>query len=595
MENLKNARYIESPSRNFCILNSSVMNDPKDGKDKLMFTSFVAGGTGIFAIVDPVTNEGESYDFPCDNGAWAVCRVDERRVAIGTCGTKGAIHTFDLIDRKFIKTTYAKDNQYVWNLVKASDGNLYGGTYPGNEIVKYSPETMEAEIMTRCDSDPENLYSRTVYPDYEGSGNIKVACTQKTPNICIYNIYEKRVVKNIPGKLASVKAAHINEKFFAVTTGDGYSEYTKEGITYFDSVTCEPISSDSLPEVPVQKDDYAMSNGGRAVVYKQGYKYTDSEGNTVLRRFPVIPPATAMHTITCDANGKLWGSSGFGQTICSLDPDTGEFMNTNVVTNNGGEVYGIVPLEDRIYLTAYAGGMHIVYYPDKEWNQEDNINPNTFRLLSGDGYIRPETRSYMGPGGYIYTGFLASYGVYGGALTRIDPETNEVLLWKNTENDCGITSLFFDSKYIYAVTTTRGNGLPPRNGVPTYVMKLDRNFNVIETKSFDNFNLLGKDFVNGKVYLGIFAEGKSYLVTGDDGMESYTLKEISDLRLDNLTNLCGTDKLIFHSGNRIYTMDFDGGNITPVCEADERITHFTVSRNGRVFFACQSKVFEAMI
>ncbi|MBE6552126.1 MAG: hypothetical protein E7665_08330 [Ruminococcaceae bacterium] len=591
---MKEIRYIASPSRNFCILNYNVMQDPKDNIEKLMFTSFVSGGTGMFAIVDPIANVGESYEFPCDNGAWAVCRVDERRVAIGTCAAVGVIHTFDLIDRKFIKTSKVEGNTYVWNLAKASDGNLYGGTYGGNSLVKYHADTMEAEVVARCDDNPKNMYSRTVYPDVNGSGKIIVTSGMEENHLLVYDIYEQKPVKSIPGTMLSYNCA-----YFAVNAsalGDGKTpEHTKEAkeIRYFNSETCEEISKDELPEAVPVRDKLLMSDGTRVSGYKQGYKVTFPDGSFEIKNYPVLAPATGIHTMVCDDNEKIWASSGFGQTVAHLDPDTGEFKNTNSVTNNGGEVYGIVPYEDRVYFTAYNGGIHIVYYPDREWNQEENVNPNTFRLINKEGYIRPNSRSHIGPGGYIYTGFTADYGVYGGAVSRIDPKTNEVKLWENKVNDCGITALGFDKEHIYAVTTSGGNGLPERRDIPTYIFKLNSELELIEYKDIGKTYFYGTVYSEGKIYITGVTDGKYFFAIGEEGMKEYTVKYFDNITIAlNLSLLHGTDKLIFTWGNKVCTMDKDGENIEIIAEAEKHINHMCVTKSGRVFIGCVEKVYE---
>jgi len=590
--NGREPRYVASPSRNFCILNYSIMSDPKDGKEKFMFTSFVSGGTGMFFIVDPIANTGESFEFPCDNGAWAVCRVDETRVAIGTCAAKGVIHTFDLMERRFIKTSKVEGNTYVWGLIKASDGKLYGGTYNGNSIVCYDPDTMEAEVVARCDDEPKNLYSRPIYADCKGSGNIKVCSGMHSNHICVYNVFEKKIVKNIPGTMVS----H-NSEYFAVDTaslGDGATAFNRANgkkVVYFDSATCEEIPADALPEVPEQFDKLRMADGTRVIVHKQGYKLIFPDGREEIKRFPVLPPATGIHTLVCDEKDKVWVSSGFGQVVTSLDPDTGDFVNTNNVTNNGGEVYGIVPYGDRLYFTAYNGGIHIVYYPDKEWNQEENINPNTFRLINKEGYIRPDTRSHIGPGGYIYTGFTADYGVYGGAVTKIDPETNEVTLWENKVNNHGISFLFFDKEYVYAATTTGGNGLPPRPELPTYVFKLDKDLNLVGYENIGKTYFYGKVYHDGKIYLTVANGIKRYLVIAEEGMERYELKELSGISYPtNLNYVNG--KLIFSDGNNAYSMNLDGSGLELFAVTEKRIHNMAATKSGRIFVSCEEKVFE---
>jgi len=590
MEKRTGYRYIASPSRNFCVLNNQILTDPKDGKEKLVFTSFQESSVGILAIVDPVTDTGESYTFPCDDGAWAVCPIDGRRLAIGTCPRKAAIHTFDLVERRFIHTTYAgSGSQYVWNLVKASDGYLYGGTYPTNAVVKYDPETMEAECVAKCDGIEGNLYSRTVYADVKNSGNLIISCGMKKPEVCVYNVYENKVVKNIPGNLRSV-----NDLYFEVDPDRKdafYDGCEGDGAVIFDRVTCEMLPDSARASLDEKLASMPKSRPSlNARTYKQGYKYVDSEGKVHIRRYPVEAPASGILGMNVDKNGAVWASSGFGQTICRLDPDTGKYSNTNVVTNAGGEVYAVVPVDDRIYLTAYSSGAHVVYYPDREWDEENNVNPHTFYEASKDGYIRPQARSFLSPKGYIYTGFSADYGTYGGAVTRIDTATNEIKLWKNDISDCAVNFVFADDAFVYAVTGTGGNGLPARN-VPVSVIKFTPDLDVIWHKEYEGLNVTGAVF-DGKYSYALCIYGKkAFFVKSSDHFETFESKELPAAG-SNLKLLCGTDHLVYHEGSSVVRIDKNASEISRVTIDGGRINQLAVTSSGRVFVTCSEKVYE---
>ncbi|MPM91472.1 hypothetical protein SDC9_138602 [bioreactor metagenome] len=295
--------------------------------------------------------------------------------------------------------------------------------------------------------------------------------------------------------------------------------------------------------------------------------------------------------IACDEKDNVWGASGFGQTIFSLDPDTGSFKNTNQVTDNGGEVYGIVPIKDRVYLTAYIGCMHIVYYPDKPWSQEDNTNPNTFRLFSSEGYARPEGRSIIGPDGNIYTGLMANYGVYGGAVTKLCIDTNETAIWENKINDYAIGGIFADRKYVYAITCGQGNGMPTRD-VPTYVFRLDCDLNLVESIDCGKKYFAGAAMLDGVVCVACYdgEENKQYLWYSSDNFK--TIKKIPvDFRISGLIVVPKKNMFVFSTENRMGKLDCDG-NFEFIYEFERYVNRICSAPSGRVFASCEEQVFE---
>ena len=153
-----------------------------------------------------------------------------------------------------------------------------------------------------------------------------------------------------------------------------------------------------------------------------------------LRKIPVDAPATGILTITSDNDECIWGSSNFGQTIFCYNTKSGEYFNTPAVCNNGGEVYGIRCINNKIFMTCYAGGDHVVYDPKKPWDQINNVNPKTLRSVAPE-LIRPGAKSIIGPDGALWTGWTAKYGVYGGGISRVDPDTYNVTEWKTLYQD----------------------------------------------------------------------------------------------------------------------------------------------------------------
>ncbi len=80
--------YLVDPCRNFCILASITIVDPKDGNEKVVLSSHVSGRTGGLVFIDPQKGEGEWVQFPGDEGAWALMNLNNESILVGTCGLK---------------------------------------------------------------------------------------------------------------------------------------------------------------------------------------------------------------------------------------------------------------------------------------------------------------------------------------------------------------------------------------------------------------------------------------------------------------------------------------------------------------------------
>ncbi|HBN85935.1 MAG TPA: hypothetical protein DDZ89_19080, partial [Clostridiales bacterium] len=208
--------------------------------------------------------------------------------------------------------------------------------------------------------------------------------------------------------------------------------------------------------------------------------------------------------------GILWGTTGLGQTMFGYNPETGEYWNTDIVTVHGGEVYGIVSHNNKIYMTSYSGGDHMVYDPKQEWNQYENVNPHTLESIGPD-YIRPQARSFVGPNDNVWTGWIAQYGKYGCAITEIDTKTHEVRKYTDLVPGQGIGAITADAENIYFTTNGSGNGLKSKSE-EFYLVKMTKDGEILNKKKFPLGTGLSCVYVvNDKVLLYTMADGKSIL------------------------------------------------------------------------------------
>lgn len=449
---------VGQPCHNFQILGIASIMDPQDGREKVALANFAAGATGTIIILDPESGAGESIDMPGDSGAWALLNYRDERLLVGTCGHFGYLHDLDLRTREWAAPLRDPHETYIWNLELGPDGMVYGGTYPNCVLLRYDPEKRELDNLGRVSDNPGNLYSRMVYCG--APGHVIVVCNSAEPHLAAWSMETGQVCRFGD---TGAQVREVNPQFICTQSGDG--------LRFYDSRTLTPLSEDLSDQVaPVDRVDRYPGSGfsvrlqdGRALAVRgQGYYIDDGSANPPdLLPIPAPAPATHMLTIVADAHGRIWGSSGFGQTIFSWDPDSGETWNSQVVTDNSGEVYGVAVADGRLFLACYSGGDHVVYDPAQPWSQLDNQNPRTLAPV-GPELIRPAGKSVVGPDGNVWTGWMAQYGVYGGGISRVDATTLEMTSWLDPVPGQAIMALAADERYLYFVTGGNANGLQTR-------------------------------------------------------------------------------------------------------------------------------------
>ncbi|HBN82779.1 MAG TPA: hypothetical protein DDZ89_02945 [Clostridiales bacterium] len=484
------------PCRNFCVMASETFLDPLDNRRKFAISSFVASGTGIIVIIDIESGQGERIELPKDEGAWALYCWNNEKLLIGTCSRYGFLHCLDLKTRTWSPSLRDEKETYIWNLVEGSDGKIYGGTYPGGVLLRYDPVGHKLENMGRMSPDEKNNYTRPLYNGVDG--RIFLTSGYNSTHMVSWDIEKEKYMKfGHDGCMVKEANQHfvcgINEKTKELTFYHPYTLEQIEDAVQYESIDLTCIKNPAIKEY-LKSFKLTREHGGPNVrkpkwddgtvkcgTAGQSYYIEQPDGSRQYKRIPVEAPPTAILGLAYDGKGKIWGSSGFGQTIFSYDTQTGEYFNTIEVANAGGEVYGICPVEDRLYLTSYCGGEHTVYYPNMPWNKGEN--PKTIEELR-PRYIRPHSKSVIGADGYVWTGWWADYGTYGGAISKIDVQTDQVTIYESPVPDQGIESIVAGTNGIIFSTTGHGNGLPSRN-IPLWLVKMNYTGETLWKKEYD--------------------------------------------------------------------------------------------------------------
>ncbi|MDI4645031.1 hypothetical protein [Cohnella hashimotonis] len=463
--------FVGQPCRNFNILGQTSLIDPLDGKEKHVLSNFALGGTGTVVIIDTLTGEGEQHELPIGNGAWGIVNWNNEKLVIGTCVEQAYLHVLDLRTRTWAEPLKSIGESYFWKMGLGSDGKVYGGTYPGCSLMQYDPATHTLVNLGKVSENPKNLYSRPVWG--EAPGYIFVYYGFDTKGLKVYDI-AKGTFQEFGRPEAEIR--EINDRFICTRTNGQLDFYDPQTLQPLDDAgladQLKPskitlANGQQLPFIELEDDRLASFRGQDYFIVDkpsspQDY---DTPQPIALAQIPAKAPVTEIFTLVEDPKGQIWGASGFGQTIFRFDPATGEYWNSSSVCNEGGEVYGMVFVGDRLFTASYVGGDHTVYDPDQPWDQLNNVNPHTLRSV-GPQLIRPEGRSVLGPDGGIWTGWSANYGVYGGGLSRVDPETLEVESWYDPIPERAIASVAADDQYVYFTTHSGTSGLATRHDIP---------------------------------------------------------------------------------------------------------------------------------
>ena len=178
-----------------------------------------------------------------------------------------------------------------------------------------------------------------------------------------------------------------------------------------------------------------------------------------LRPLPVESGPRTAFVPDVDPQGRLWGGPTFGQTLFWMDPTSGEIANTSTISDFGGEVYDVAFVAGKVYAAAYAGGEIIEYDPAAPWDQWNHRNPRTIHRV-GPAYIRPEGGIVTGPDGKLYSGWMAAYGTYGGAVAITDPASGNTDLLENPLGKQAISGVATDGQLLFVGTSLVGTACP---------------------------------------------------------------------------------------------------------------------------------------
>jgi hypothetical protein len=157
-------------------------------------------------------------------------------------------------------------------------------------------------------------------------------------------------------------------------------------------------------------------------------------------------------------DGMLYGSSVLPIHFVRIDPQSGALNELGEL--GGGEFYSFLRHGPHLLGAAYSGRAPLMQYdPAKPYHpgKDAGHNPLLVDYAGSAGGWRPQAM-IAGPGGKIYLGAVATYGMLGGPLTVWDPATNQVESFPHVVKDQSVVSLTTAGGLIIGGTTISGGG-----------------------------------------------------------------------------------------------------------------------------------------
>lgn len=616
--------HLGQPCRAKQVLAGRVVVDRTDGRERLVLTNDNETHGSELIIIDFEKDTGELFPAPAGAGSWALNEVPGDRLIVGTF-YDGMFMAFDLKQKKFVKTVKFPGEDYIWNLAIGSDGRIYGGTYPSGKLGALD---LNSYAFEDCGAPARpNQYLRNVSATPEGM------------LLCSFGMQEPKELLYDP---AAKQFLPVPKQLEGASIGVAWNGYFIAGARVYQGREFQEVTPPPFPTPPADKggwgvdaylttpDTLYLRQGNAVYRYKKGddkltfladidlrggrllagthkgellgvrgqdyFVLKPGDATLHLRPIPVEGRGRPALFLKADDRGRIWGGPHFGQTLFSFDPRAKKAVNTGVICDAGGEVYDVTFLHGKVYAASYAGGDITCYDPGAAWDQWNHKNPKPLATV-GPEYIRPTGGIVAGPDGKLYSGWMAHYGTYGGALAITDPETGKTERIENPLGAQAISGLAVDAKSAYLGTSLSANGLPGKTGESPQFGVLDlASRKVVFSHTFEKASGVGPIVFDAQTRrVAMVVEGRLHLF--DTAKSAFVSDLPADLPKVTSYTIVGTGKgrLLFGSGKSVFSLDLATGKTTAMGELPANVTNIALGKDGALYVSCEADLYRVRI
>ncbi len=481
------------PGRSPAQLNAQVIDDGRAPYGRLLIGT-ISANIGYLVDYDfetgeihynptvPFRTSPDSENLQGSICIWGVAVYDESTAyAAGTLNAsmyKYDLHTRSLTHldfpfgaKRFVKNELIEGESYIWQLHKATDGKLYGGTWPNAKLISYDPPGKKFEdhgqmtegeqyligvngefpdrifcgIGARAQLVEYNTRTKTKrnlfgdrYKNREAFSQLK-----RVGDFLVALVYPQPVVVIIDPSNGKV----LREILVPDQEDDFYRTNAKSIVVHGDEIFFGMNPSNKLYKYNLRKDKLTLVGadlggpiglvGDRYVYLKtvtERYKIYDLETNKVIKEVQLkldTDDGMIVFAMNFGPDGKVYGGSFINQHLWVYDPSIRKCKDLGVAINLGGQVISMVSHKGKLYIGHYILATVSVYDPGKPWNPAPAENPNP-RIIGSVGDEQDRIHDMVvGTDGKIYMGTYPAKGRRGGTLTILDPESEKMEVHRN--------------------------------------------------------------------------------------------------------------------------------------------------------------------
>ncbi|WP_022910610.1 hypothetical protein [Aestuariimicrobium kwangyangense] len=482
---------------------------------RLKACAIVSGYPAHFQVVDVVTGDLEA-DLPFDNPNFsqsgAIAVADDGSVYTGSQG--GHVYHWDPVTNTLQDLGRATATATaVFDLTPGPDGRIWGGTYPGGELISIDPTSHL--VSNHGQVAPGRDYARAIAVD---ESYVYVGVGSSTP--AIVRIQADDTTKRttiplpVPVTTGTVSELSVYGNFLAtnVPTGKTPDGTSHPGQRYLYDLTRKTwdVAANVPGQAPVGEDSKGRffylrggslvgvdSSSGRASTIARHIKVDPWQGRTIHQgvmagldgewmvlfqpasglqavnlangkvvtvNFSFRPVSLRMKSLAVGPEGSLYVGGYGGASLAVVDPATGEASQYPLDrTARGviGEVEGMISQGRYQFLGTYTRGKIFRYDTTQPW--VDGSNPTLVADLSGDLQDRPQ--AWATSGGRTYFGTVPAYGHRGGVLGVIETPTSAPRVIEQPVPGQSVVSLAASGDIAYGGTSRWGGlGATPIKG-----------------------------------------------------------------------------------------------------------------------------------
>ena len=407
----------------------------------MQFVTLTAGKDYLAWGVYDAHNKSALVGVRLDNGAvtwvdlthFGKSHVQAMQAADGNlyayAGAPGHFLKYDVAQSKLVDLGVpAQPAGYSLGHAVGPDGMFYVGTHPQACLVQCDPSTSKTRSFGRLSPDPRQCYA--LFPAVSDDNVIYCPVGLHHRELWAVDAHTGDQRQILPPSLTGAQGMP------DVWVGVDGQVYGQSGGTRFrchpDRIEIGPTNP-PRPRQPLRAGDKIVGS----INAKGELTLTDAKTKKVVRQPTRYEGASsAIFSVSCERDGKIYGGTVFPATSFSYDPRARQLTYLGRLTTAPIQVYDTLNHPAGLFLSSYMPASVDFFNPALPIKKPDNPR----HIVTIPGQERP-VQLALGPDGMIYGGTFPAKGRLGGALVRINPTNCSSKVWTNLIPNQSIFSL----------------------------------------------------------------------------------------------------------------------------------------------------------